>query len=183
MYNNETLQTHNCVWEREWNRVKSIPETKVSHKGSRQQRQHTSLDWGSFDTECAAECLHDSLTVTSCRQKIKTVMTELEMRRPTMLTEREKIQAVLYTAWRFEKHTCSVLVCLSCTPQAASTGVPCTLLTSTTDRLPCTLQSSKYATYKSTHWAMCILPQFNKNQVAIYWMCYIYWIIIQHLTY
>jgi len=47
------------------------------------------------DTECVAECLHDSLTVTACRQKIKTVMMDLEMRRPTMRTEREKIQAVL----------------------------------------------------------------------------------------
>ena len=46
------------------------------------------------DTDCAAECLHDSLAVTQCRQKIKEVMTSLEIKRPTMRTEREKMQAL-----------------------------------------------------------------------------------------
>jgi hypothetical protein len=38
---------------------------------------------------------HDSLGVTQCRQQIKEVMTAMEMKRPTMRTEREKIQALL----------------------------------------------------------------------------------------
>jgi hypothetical protein len=44
------------------------------------------------DTECVAECLHDSLAVTACRQQIKTVMTGLEICRPTMRTERLRMQ-------------------------------------------------------------------------------------------
>ena len=50
------------------------------------------------DTECVAECLHDSDAVTQCRQNIKNVMTQLEIKRPTMRTEREKIQADLWCA-------------------------------------------------------------------------------------
>jgi hypothetical protein len=50
------------------------------------------------DTECVAECLHDSLAVTACRQHIKTVMTGLEISRPTMRTERLRMQARLQPA-------------------------------------------------------------------------------------
>jgi hypothetical protein len=48
------------------------------------------------DTECVAQSLHDSVAVTESRHKIKDIMTLLEMKRPTMRTEREKIQASLF---------------------------------------------------------------------------------------
>ncbi len=48
------------------------------------------------DTECVAQTLHDSVAVTESRHKIKDVMTQLEMKRPTMRTEREKIQSSLF---------------------------------------------------------------------------------------
>ena len=47
------------------------------------------------DTECVAQCLRDGDAVTRCRQSIKNVMTQLKIKRPTMRTEREKMQADL----------------------------------------------------------------------------------------
>jgi hypothetical protein len=47
------------------------------------------------DTECVAQCLRDGDAVTRCRENIKNVMTQLEIKRPTMRTEREKMQADL----------------------------------------------------------------------------------------
>ena len=167
---------------KQWNNVKSTPETKVSHKGSRQQRQHTSLDCGFLDRHRV--CCRVSAWFPYCH----VMQTKDQNRHDGPWNEethnahraRKNSSSVLYTAWRFENVYVHIF---RGSPQAASTGVPCALLTSTTDLLSCALQSSKYDTYKSTQWAMCILPQFNKNQDAIYWMWYIYWIIIQHLTY
>ena len=49
---------------------------------------------GAFaETECAADCRYDAHGVMACRHKIKDIMRLLEMKRPTMRTERERIQA------------------------------------------------------------------------------------------
>ena len=45
------------------------------------------------ETLCVADCRFDAHGVTELRDKIKNVMTKIEMKRPTMRTERERIEA------------------------------------------------------------------------------------------
>ena len=45
------------------------------------------------ETLCVADCRFDAHGVTQRREKIKNIMTKLEMKRPTMRTERERIEA------------------------------------------------------------------------------------------
>lgn len=45
------------------------------------------------ETECVADCTYDSDSMEARRRKIKNAMTSLEMKRPTMRTERERILA------------------------------------------------------------------------------------------
>ncbi len=45
------------------------------------------------ETLCVADCRFDAHGVTHRREKIKNIMTKLEMKRPTMRAERERIEA------------------------------------------------------------------------------------------
>ena len=79
---------------REERRDLAMPPTRSLSRGN----SASTRPWiaGSLaDTECVAQCLRDGDAVTRCRENIKNVMTQLEIKRPTMRTERAKMQADL----------------------------------------------------------------------------------------
>ena len=89
------MALHNLIITHE---LPQAPPLKPPSRSLSRDNNASTRPWieGSLaDTECVAECLHDSLPVTACRQHIKTVMTGLEISRPTMRTERLRMQARL----------------------------------------------------------------------------------------
>ena len=93
---NACMTLHNLIITHD---LPQVPPLKHPTRSLSRGNSTSTRPWiaGSLaDTECVAQSLHDSVAVTESRHKIKDIMTLLEMKRPTMRTEREKIQASLF---------------------------------------------------------------------------------------